>query len=84
MEIFRSFKKYYRVNKVTEPSATIIGDDRAQRKSEYRFSVVGTPSCTVAYRIGNEGEKKEICPGPDGMYVIPKGVITDDVTIGCR
>jgi len=83
-KVFRFSKKFYKVIKVTESSATIVGGDNVHRKSEYRFSVVGPQSCTVAYRVGGEGKKIELHPGPDGVYVIPKGEITDDVTIGCR
>jgi len=83
VKVFPFSKRYYCVIKVTESSATIVGDDRVQRKREYRFSVVGSQSRIVAYRVGVEGEKKELHPGPDGVYVIPKGEITDDVTIGC-
>ena len=74
------FRRYYKVVKV-ETSAVIIGGDRAHRKSAYRFSTGGAG--TVSYRVGEEGQWKMLFPDADGDYVIPRGEITDSVTIEC-
>jgi len=80
---FFFYRRYYEVTKV-ESSATIVGDDRVHRKSKYVFSVTGAFSGTVSYRIGEDGERKVLLPGLDGLYVIPRGEITDKVTLEYR
>ena len=75
-------RKYCKVIKIGH-SAEIIGADRAYMKKEYAFTVEGY-SGAVFYRIGDGGEWKTLLPGLDGKYVIPKGEITDTVTIEQR
>jgi len=74
------YRRYYDVIKVNGP-VKIIGDDRVHRKSEYRFSVEKGYPGIVSYRIGEDGEWKTILHSPEGGYVIPKGEITDTLTI---
>jgi len=77
------YRRYYDVIKV-ESAATIIGKDKAHRKSEYRFSIDGVFSGKVSYRVGEEGLWNALLPSTSGEYTIPKGEITDDVTIEVR
>jgi hypothetical protein len=65
-------------------STEIVGKDRARRKSEYTFSLASGLSGTVSYRVGEDGTWKVLHPTPNGEYTIPKGEITDTVTIECR
>ncbi|MCL2333629.1 MAG: hypothetical protein FWC52_02425 [Candidatus Methanoplasma sp.] len=76
---FLFYRRYYDVIKVGT-SATIVGKDRAHRKSRYSFKVEGTYS-EVSYTIGEEGEKRIIRQTPNGDFSIPKREITDTVTI---
>jgi len=64
-------------------SATIIGKDRVRRKKAYPFTIEGE-SGTVSYRIGEDGGWKMLQPDAEGNYLIPKGEITETVTIECR
>ena len=80
---FLVYRRYYDVIKVGH-SAEIVGANRAHRKSVYTFSVEGGPPGTVSYRIGEDGEWKIVLPDQDGKYFIPRGEITDAVTIEQR
>jgi hypothetical protein len=75
-------RKRYDVIKV-ETSAAIVGKDKVRRKSAYHFSIENGKG-TVTYRIGEYGTLKTILPGSNGEYVIPKGEITDTVTVECK
>ena len=61
---------------------SVIGEDTVRRKKAYTFGVAGGGN--VAYRIGENGEWKSLSPDVDGEYTIPKGEITDSVTIEKR
>ena len=74
------YRRYYDVIKEEGP-VKIIGNDRVHRKSEYRFSVERGYPGIVSYRIGEDGKWEPLLPTPEGEYVIPKGLIIDDVTI---
>jgi hypothetical protein len=78
------YRRYYDVIKV-ESTAEIIGDDMVHRKSRYVFTIAGT-SANVSYRVGDDDDTpwKTLLPDADGKYIIPKGEITDDVTIEQR
>jgi len=80
---FLYYRKTYDVIKI-ESSISIIGSDKVRRKSEYSFKVEGTPSGTISYRVGEAGQWKQPFLNPSGEYVIPKGEITDTVTIEDR
>jgi len=80
---FLYHNRKYDVIKV-ESSVKIKGDERVRRKSTYRFSIEGEVSGTVSYRIGEEGAWKAISPDAEGEYVIPRGEITDNVTLELR
>ena len=75
------YRRRYEVIKAEGP-VSIIGKDKAHRKSAYRFSAEGAG--LVSYRIGESGTWKTLSPDADGEYMIPKGEITDNVTIECR
>jgi len=74
------YRRYYDVIK-TGNSLAIIGRDSVHRKSEYRFTIGNGSSGTVSYRIGEDGTWVTILPDANGEYVVPRGKITDDVTI---
>jgi len=76
------YRRYVDVVKVAS-SAKIIGKDRVHKKSEYKFSVEGRPG-PVSYRVGEDGARKPLIPSASGEYTIPKGEITDKVTIEVR
>jgi hypothetical protein len=77
-------RKKYEVIKI-EITGKIIGENKARRKRPYAFIITGgSGAVTVTYSIGEGGVKKTLLPGSGGEYVIPKGVITDKVTIECR
>jgi cytoskeletal protein RodZ len=80
---FFVFRRAYEVIKVSS-SSSIIGKDKARRKSKYVFSVEEGASGTVSYRVGEDGMWKSPLSTPEGEYVIPKGEITDSVTIELR
>jgi hypothetical protein len=77
------YRRMYDVIKVTH-SLAIIGKDRVRRKAAYTFTIEGAQAGTVSYRVGEDGQWKAISSGADGEYVIPKGEITDAVTIEYR
>jgi hypothetical protein len=77
------YRRRYEVIK-PETGAKVVGNDKVPRKSEYVFKIEGAPVVKVSYRVGESGQWKIIVPGPDGWYVIPKGEITDNVTIETR
>ena len=77
------YRRTYDVIKVGH-SAEIEGKDRVRRKSEYSFTLVGGASGTVSYRIGEDGQWVVLTPNADGVYTVPKGVITDTLTIEHR
>jgi hypothetical protein len=60
----------------------VTGKDRVRRNSKYSFTIEGTGK--VSYRIGEDGQWKELSSDPSGVYVIPKGEIADTLTIECR
>ena len=74
------WRRYYDVIK---PS-NVTGNDKVHRKGEYTFTVSG--SAIVSYRVGDDenAQWKVLPPSANGEYVIPKGEITDDVTIDYR
>lgn len=76
------YRRYYDVIKPT--NVNVIGKERVHRKSEYVFTVESGFIGIVSYRIGDEGVWKTLLPSANGEYVIPKGEITDNVTIECR
>ncbi|MCL2295830.1 MAG: carboxypeptidase-like regulatory domain-containing protein, partial [Methanomassiliicoccaceae archaeon] len=78
--IYRGYCDVVKVGYSTE----IVGKDRVRRRSEYRFFVAGGFSGAVSYRVGEDGSWKVLYPMPNGEYAIPKGEITDTVTIECR
>ena len=80
--LFFFYRRYYDVIKT---DVKIEGADRVHRKSEYRFKAEGATG-TAFYRIGEDDDAvwKQILPGPDGEYAIPRGEITDKVTIEFR
>jgi len=80
---FLYYRKTYDVIKI-ESAIAIIGKDKVRRKSEYTFKVEGSPSGTISYRVGEAGQWKAPFVNPSGEYVIPKGEITDTVTIEDR
>jgi len=56
-----------------------------RKKAEYRFTIQGGGERDpVSYHIGEDGEWKILLPGLDGGYVVPKGLITDTLTIEHR
>jgi len=61
-------------------SVEIVGKDRARRKKAYRFTIAGGIPGTMFYRVG-DGQWKDISPGVNGEYVIPKEDVTDDLEI---
>jgi len=77
------YRRYYDVFK-TGNSSAIIGRDSVHRKSEYRFTVGKGSSGKVSYRIGEDGQWNTVLPDASGEYMIPRGVITDNVTIELR
>jgi hypothetical protein len=77
------YRRYYDVVKVSSQGVTIIGDDRVHRKSKYVFKIEGVFIGKVSYRIGEDGQWKLLIPASD-EYTIPKGEITDTVTIEVR
>jgi hypothetical protein len=78
------YRRTYDVIKVAH-SVEIIGKDRVRRKRSYTFTVVGGPPIPVSYRIGEDGQWIVLLPNPaNGEYTIPRGIITDDVTIEVR
>jgi hypothetical protein len=76
------YRRYYDVIKVSPESIEIIGDDRVHRKNEYTFKINGLVG-KVSYRVGDDDDTpwKPIFPNSEGVYIIPKGEIVDDVTI---
>jgi hypothetical protein len=78
--IFRG--RRYEVVKVGG-TVSITGKDKARRKAAYRFTAEGAAGA-ASYRVGEDGAWKTLLPGADGEYVIPKGEITDSVTIEFR
>jgi len=78
------YRRYYDVIKVSGSNVNIIGDEKVRRKSEYRFSIDGVFSGKVSYRVGEDGQWKTLLPNTGGEYTIPKGEITDNVTIEVR
>ena len=76
------YRRTYDVIKITS-SVEIDGKDRARRKKAYRFTIKGGYSGTVSYKIG-EGEWKVLVSNEKGEYTIPRGEITDTVTIEAR
>ena len=79
------YRRYYDV--IKPENVSVIGDDRVHRKSEYAFTINGGFSGVVSYRLGDEEDDlpwEKIYPDANGKYIIPKGVITDDVTIWLR
>ena len=77
------YRRSYDVIKVAH-NAAIAGKERARRKSEYTFSLVGGAYGAVSYKVGEEGQWKNVLPNEGGEYTIPKGEITDTVTIELR
>ena len=77
------YRRAYDVIKVSH-HVHIIGKDRVRRKSAYTFTIHGTHPGTVSYKIGEEGHWKVIHPNEKGEHTIPKGEITDHVTIEHR
>ena len=75
-------RRKYDVVKAEGP-ASVIGEDKVRRKSAYSFLVEGGAG-SVSYRIGGSETWKTLSPDADGEYLIPKGEITDNVTIVCR
>ena len=80
---FLYYRRRYDVIKVAH-NVNIVGKDRVRRKGSYSFTIDGAFSGTVSYKIGEEGTWKPITPGNDGVFTIPRGEITDDVTIEVR
>jgi hypothetical protein len=80
------YRRSYDVIKVSH-TAEIVGKDRVRRKRAYTFKIEGGPAIPVSYRIGNDDDApwKILSPDPaTGEYKIPRGEITDDVTIEYR
>jgi hypothetical protein len=77
------YRRYYDVIKVSPENVTIVGDNRVHRKNEYRFTVQGSHSGKISYRVGKDENIpwKTITPNDNGEYIIPKGEITDNVTV---
>ncbi|MCL1978729.1 MAG: hypothetical protein FWG60_01025, partial [Methanomassiliicoccaceae archaeon] len=80
---FLFYKRRVDVIKVGH-STDIVGKDKVYKKSAYSFEIKGGFSGAVSYRVGEEGEWKTLLPGPDGKYTIPRGEITESVTIECK
>jgi hypothetical protein len=78
---FLFFRRTYAVVRVG--GVQIIGKDKVRRKAAYRFSVEGGAGA-VSYRVGENGASKTLLPDADGEYVIPRGEITESVTIESR
>jgi len=76
-------RKTYDVIKVAR-DVNIVGKDRVRRKRSYSFAIEGGPPGAVSYKVGEDGEWKMLIPDADGVYTIPKGEITEDVTIEQR
>ena len=75
------YRRTYEVIKVGH-SAEVIGKDRVRRKAAYTFAIaVEGYDGVVSYRVGENGEWKTLTPDAKGGYIIPKGEITDNVTI---
>ncbi|MCL2148731.1 MAG: hypothetical protein FWH47_05275, partial [Methanomassiliicoccaceae archaeon] len=75
------YRRSYDVIKV-QSSANIIGKDRVRRRTAYEFTVDG--SGNVSYRVGEDGEWKPLSAGEDGGYTVPRGDVTDTLTIEVR
>ena len=77
------YRRSYEVIKV-ESGPAIVGKDRARRKRAYTFLIEGSPSGTVSYRVGEDGERKPLSPNEKGEYVIPGRDVIDKLTIEHR
>jgi hypothetical protein len=71
-------RRSYEVVKITVEGITINGKDKARRRSAYRFTVDGDDT-GIKYRTG-DGEWKQPIKTDSG-YEIPKGDVTDKLTI---
>jgi hypothetical protein len=77
-------RRYVDIIKVHSEDVIIEGKDRARRKKEYVFRVLGPDNGTMRYRVGEEGEWKFIEPDEDGMYILPGEDVTDHITLERR
>jgi len=76
-------RRTYDVIKVAR-DVNIVGKDRVRRKRSYTFAIEGGPPGAVSYKVGEDGEWKMLIPNEKGEFTIPKGEITEDVTIEQR
>ncbi|MCL1811881.1 MAG: hypothetical protein FWG41_06700, partial [Methanomassiliicoccaceae archaeon] len=76
------YRRSYDVIKVAH-TASVVGKDKVRRKQAYHFTIEGGYAGAVSYRVGEDGQWKTIMPS-DGEYVIPRGEITDTVTVELR
>jgi len=72
------FRRRY-VQVYIDDSAGIEGADRVHKKSPYTFSMRDGYLGAVFYRIGEDGQWKQVLPDANGKYTIPRKETTDDV-----
>ncbi|MCL2317766.1 MAG: InlB B-repeat-containing protein, partial [Methanomassiliicoccaceae archaeon] len=69
-------------HKVFMSGSPLVG--HTKKGSPYTFALEDNYNGAVSYRIGNDGEWKQVFPDENGKYTIPKEELTEDVYLEYR
>lgn len=76
------YRRYVEVH--IHESGGIEGAERVHRKSPYTFTMKDGYRGAASYRIGEDGDWKQVFPDAEGRYLIPRGETVDDIYLERR
>ena len=76
------YRRSYQVTIEVSGTAIVNGKEKAYRNRKYTFTIEGKG--TVSYRVGEDGQWKQLIAGSEGEYTIPRSEVKDDIDIEVR